>query len=650
MENVIIERIDITAFGGLSAVSISPAEGMNILECPNESGKSSVAAFIKFVLYGFKGRGHSIGDNPKKMYSPWSGATPCGSLTLRVGERRIRVERNGDKLTSTDLQSGGKLFDGLCPGEEIFGMGAELFEKSAFLSSLDRIENKDEDMAKSMQSLFADNDSAEQADSAVRLLTKHKNALQGKAGAGEIPATERLISQLSDRFERELDSAKERNAIESELESIEKNAAAREADMERLAKERTNADNYEAVLLLEEYGRLKAARDSAAEELHLAEDNAPTESEIKLFKKMKKDADGRTSLLSAERQAAEAKNKGAKKKAVLFFVFAVVLAVAAGALFALSFVIPAVISAVVAVGCSAVGAFFATQKTAMPPNSSREYRELDKLMASYGGSADSFDADIERMTEAMHKAEKSRIVLEEKQKNLAAFEARNNIEELSRRSEGAEKPTRDRSKIEFEYQFALKSAMGLRQKESEKKSRLAVLKAEGADPSATETELAAAKESLRKMRLRYSALCLAIEGLNDAQNELRGGVVPRLAGLTAKLFSKLTDGKYGKLELDNRLFVSFETGFGMKSAEHLSAGTREGLYLCLRLAFMQMLYGNAKIPAVFDDALSKQDNERLSAMLSLICDEGRQFILMCCTDRERKALDALGRDYKMLSI
>ena len=62
--NVRIEKIEITSFGKLKNTVVDLAGGINILCAPNESGKSTLAAFIKFVFYGFAGqRLQSISEN-----------------------------------------------------------------------------------------------------------------------------------------------------------------------------------------------------------------------------------------------------------------------------------------------------------------------------------------------------------------------------------------------------------------------------------------------------------------------------------------------------------------------------------------------------------------------------------------------------------
>ena len=48
--NFRLEKIEITAFGKLKNVVITPTGGINMLNLPNESGKSTLAAFIQYVF------------------------------------------------------------------------------------------------------------------------------------------------------------------------------------------------------------------------------------------------------------------------------------------------------------------------------------------------------------------------------------------------------------------------------------------------------------------------------------------------------------------------------------------------------------------------------------------------------------------------
>ena len=49
---MIIEKIQIHSFGKLEDFTLTLDEGVNIIEGPNESGKSTIAACIRFIFYG----------------------------------------------------------------------------------------------------------------------------------------------------------------------------------------------------------------------------------------------------------------------------------------------------------------------------------------------------------------------------------------------------------------------------------------------------------------------------------------------------------------------------------------------------------------------------------------------------------------------
>ena len=66
--SIIIRRAEIVSFGKLKNRVFECGEGIHIFEAPNESGKSTLAAFLKYVLYGFAGvRNQTIAENEKKL-------------------------------------------------------------------------------------------------------------------------------------------------------------------------------------------------------------------------------------------------------------------------------------------------------------------------------------------------------------------------------------------------------------------------------------------------------------------------------------------------------------------------------------------------------------------------------------------------------
>jgi len=79
-----------------AAIELAP--GLNMIRGDNESGKSTLGAFIIGMLYGFKKDGKTrISRSPEfDRYRPWSGSDYRGAMTYEEGGRVYRVERSFD--------------------------------------------------------------------------------------------------------------------------------------------------------------------------------------------------------------------------------------------------------------------------------------------------------------------------------------------------------------------------------------------------------------------------------------------------------------------------------------------------------------------------------------------------------------------------
>ncbi len=131
-----IEKIHIDTFGKLSDRDFELERGVNIIEGENESGKSTLAAFIKFIFYGVPSR-------ERGGVLSWQTGGAAGSITVFDGDKRYRIERAllGSREAvqlvdaDTNMVVRGAL-DGTTPGELFFGVGADMFAATAFVSQL----------------------------------------------------------------------------------------------------------------------------------------------------------------------------------------------------------------------------------------------------------------------------------------------------------------------------------------------------------------------------------------------------------------------------------------------------------------------------------------------------------------------------------
>lgn len=148
-----ILKIEIEAFGKLRSLCLEPAEGITLIEGENESGKSTLLAFLRFVFYGFPRRSGAEGEERDKRLT-WQGRSAKGSLTLSSDGQIYRLTRRAylrglaarevlsEELSVLRMPEGERVeLGGKTPGEYFLGLSAELYEGSLCMtqSGADRV-------------------------------------------------------------------------------------------------------------------------------------------------------------------------------------------------------------------------------------------------------------------------------------------------------------------------------------------------------------------------------------------------------------------------------------------------------------------------------------------------------------------------------
>lgn len=165
------------------------------------------------------------------------------------------------------------------------------------------------------------------------------------------------------------------------------------------------------------------------------------------------------------------------------------------------------------------------------------------------------------------------------------------------------------------------------------------------DPQTIRAEAEALGQQISRMEQRYAALRLARTALAAADEQLRSKFAPLLCEKTGELFSRLTGGKYDKVQLDRAMHVTVHPTNSpvFRPLSYLSGGTVDQLYLALRLAICELLLPGA--PIVLDDALVYFDDSRAVLALETLRElsKTRQVLIFTCQSREKRILDELAR-------
>ncbi len=268
-----IERIDINSFGKLSGFSLELSDGINIIEGANESGKSTLAEFIKFILYGMQSKAVGVSVlSERKKYIPWDGASASGSMTVSSNGKHILIERTLSASTDgsgavsyretvkmTDTETGAQLYKGKVPGEVLLGVPEEIFLGTAFIRQLGGAEVDGEKLAASAENLLFSADEAVNTEKSVERLDLVRRQLLHKNGkGGSLYEKERKKSELSLRLDTAKRAAGEIIATET---TITEYTESRETARQRRDAAQKKHEKYEAVKNLHRFDKLHAIED-----------------------------------------------------------------------------------------------------------------------------------------------------------------------------------------------------------------------------------------------------------------------------------------------------------------------------------------------------------------------------------------------------
>ena len=302
-----IKTIHIDSFGGVRDLTLELKQGLNILEGKNESGKSSVAMFIKFIFYGLSGRGVDGKMSERSRYVNWESGSVAGYIILEKNGITYKISRElyvsddatRERVNITDTETGEKLFKGECPGVALFGMPEQMFYNSVFVRQLSDASIDGNGMSEAIENILYSGDEEVSTRRALEKLEKSRKSLLHKNGnGGRIYELRREIARL----EASLSEAVANNAEIMQNEYLVADSARLIASREK------HAEELEEILECHD----KLARLASLEELE------KQEAEIRRLKAMLDSFPSRTELegacdemrnVSSKRREAELKLK-----------------------------------------------------------------------------------------------------------------------------------------------------------------------------------------------------------------------------------------------------------------------------------------------------------------------------------------------------
>lgn len=258
-----LEKLEIASFGKLDNMTLDLSDGVNIIRGGNESGKTTICNFIKFVFYGLP---KSLDE--RYRYISWRTSVARGAIVFTEGGKRYRVERESilssgadgkpkftDKVGVFDALSGELLRKNECPGEIFFGVPAEVFDSTVYIRQLDGTKTGDKSLAEAAENiLFSGSESLNTKKALEKLSRPRIYLLHANKKGGKIYELGAQSAQLGEALEQAQQAGGEVIYLEGTVRQLGKKleTAKQSADVIK-----AELDKYEAYTVKKSYLRYK---------------------------------------------------------------------------------------------------------------------------------------------------------------------------------------------------------------------------------------------------------------------------------------------------------------------------------------------------------------------------------------------------------
>ena len=607
-----VEEIKINAFGTLKNKEINLSDKINIIHGKNESGKSTLLTYIKTAFYGISRNknGKEISDYDK--YKPWSGEEFSGKIkyTLDNGEQ-FEIFRDFNKKNPKIYNA--KLEDVTNQFNIDKKEGSQFFFEQVGID----------------ENIFTSTIMAEQQE--VKLSEQRQNILIQKianiAGTGNSnmsynKAKDRLNKKQLDEVGTERTQGKPINILKNKIKNIEQILGKL-----NLYKENKSIIEQNKIKLKNKIQE-QEQRKELIKQISELNGKIIIETEKANYKRnIKEEKESRIQELINEKNKLIQENKNNKTNNKLFIIIFLVL---------ISLLIANIViiknkfityTTLILVGAEIVIYYLAKAQ--------KEKRKKEVIK----NNTDLINTKIELL---------------EKEKEVIEEEIKTEENELKAEKEHI----KNKYNIElYDIENSKNDLEQITNEINEGKIKLNTLEIEEKGISSQLEELITLQEEhenlseqLKDIEQKNYEINLAKEFLEKAYEKMKINITPKFTENLSQTIKNITNDKYSKVNIndENGLIIEMQNGEYV-SAEKLSIGTIDQLYLSLRMSMVEEI-SKEKMPIILDEAFAYYDDERLENILKYLIERfnNHQLIIFTCTNREKEILNKL--NYKFNNI
>jgi len=207
-----VKILSMTAtFGKLNNQTLSLKPDLNIIEAPNEWGKSTWCAFVMAMLYGIdtgsRSKAGFLAD--KEHYAPWSGQPMSGSMNILWNGREITLQRQNKGRTPLGEVKAFETHTGIpvpelevaAPGQVLLGVERSVFARAGFVKLADMPVTEDEALRRRLNELVTTGDESGASDDLAQKLKDLKNRCRFNK-KGKLPELEAQQAELQRKLQQ----------------------------------------------------------------------------------------------------------------------------------------------------------------------------------------------------------------------------------------------------------------------------------------------------------------------------------------------------------------------------------------------------------------------------------------------------------------
>ena len=602
---MVIKELKMKNFGKFTYKDIELRDGMNIIYGNNESGKSTVHAFIRGMLFGLeKKRGRVSKDNLYEKYKPWEGNTLFSGY--------MKVEDNGEiyDLSRVFTQEE-KTIECV---KESNGQDCVVDDKPGFLADI--TENKYRNTISNEQTkVRVDKDLASELKNYIANLSTSKDReVDVSTAMAELSHKKKVVLKKTTAKDiDELSKQVDRDAIE-------------EDKLSKLIKELDRA-NKELV---------NETKSKEEESIRIIRQYVEEYDDIKMDYANLKDLEDQKRMLNSIDEKVESSTKGMADRVFSYGIIGVVGITILIILLTFGLNFKSIIAAMVVLGVGLVITYFLNDRV----TSMLVKKECQRNM--------------QQEKDAREDKDRINALISEKQNRILEYARRvcplNNIDD------------EEMLKLDKEVGILKNQIEGhILQKEKEDDAmkltieklnwQINLIESDSESRDERKQHLEELQDLLVKEKNEVDALNIAIDAIDELSKTIHLSVSGDLNNLISKYCSILTEGKYSKVRVGDQFNISVYGNDKYIDIEKLSVGTVEQIYLAVRLAVSEMFWNDRHLPILLDESFAFYDKDRLRATLRALSNmENRQVIIFTCNTREATILEEEDIEYNYVEL